>query len=171
MASSIKLVEYRTVNTNLLALNASIEAARAGEHGRGFAVVAGEVRRLAEHTHKATEEINTTVTSILEETANTIRAVESSRESIEQGQSRTEEAHRMLSEIIRRTNQTETLAEEAASAAGEQSIASQQIAGNAARVAELAEASLRTTSEVGSTGSRIHDSARQLSEVVRRFRL
>ncbi|MDR3519105.1 MAG: methyl-accepting chemotaxis protein [Azospirillaceae bacterium] len=71
----VVLIAGIAAQTNLLALNATIEAARAGEAGRGFAVVASEVKRLAQQTGQATDEIGSQVSHIQQTTADAVQAI------------------------------------------------------------------------------------------------
>lgn len=71
--------------TNLLALNAAIEAARAGEAGRGFAVVADEVRKLAEQSGTAAQNISSIITGIQDDTARAMQAMNKGNEEVQSG--------------------------------------------------------------------------------------
>ncbi len=106
--------------TNLLALNAAIEAARAGEAGRGFAVVADEVRKLAEKTMTATQEVEDAVRSIQEETNRNIAAVEQTSQYTVHGAQSASQAGTFMSEIVQSMEGTAKQLEAIAQASNEQ---------------------------------------------------
>ena len=86
--------------TNLLSLNASIEAEKAGEHGRGFAVVASEIRRLADQTATATDDIEEIVKEIQSAISAGVMGMEKFSEEVRHGIQDVQQVGGQLSQII-----------------------------------------------------------------------
>lgn len=113
--------------TNLLALNAAIEAARAGDAGRGFAVVADEVRKLAEKTMRATQEVGGSIQAIQEGARHNAASVDSAVQAVERSRGLSAASGEALLRIVQLVNETTDQVQAIATAAEEQSTASDHI--------------------------------------------
>jgi len=113
--------------TNLLALNAAIEAARAGEAGRGFAVVADEVRKLAEKTMNATNEVDAAILAIQTSAKLNVEKVDSAVNAVAQTTAMAQDSGQALRDIVRLVSDTTLQIHAIAHGANEQSQAVRQM--------------------------------------------
>jgi len=157
--------------TNLLALNAAIEAARAGEQGRGFAVVADEVRKLAERTSKATKEIATMIQSIQEETKSAVVAMKSGTKQVEAGVETTTQAGSSLHEIIQSAEQVGDMVTHIATAATEQSSATEEVNANIEQIAKITAETAEGSQQAAKACHDLSSLALDLQNVVGHFKL
>jgi methyl-accepting chemotaxis protein len=150
IAKKISIIDDIAAQTNLLALNAAIEAARAGEHGKGFAVVAAEVRKLAERSQVAAQEIGEVATSSVE---------------------LAEKAGKLLEQMVPAIRKTADLVQEISAASSEQSSGVGQINSAVGQLNQTTQQNASSSEELAATSEEMSSQAEQLQQTMTFFKI
>lgn len=170
IGSVMDVIKSVAEQTNLLALNAAIEAARAGEAGRGFAVVADEVRGLALRTQKSTEEIEELIIGLQQEAEDVALMMVTSRNLTDSSVQLARKAGGALGIITGNVSNIQSMNQQIAAAAEQQSAVTEEINHSIINVREVSEQTASASEQTAASTVELARLGHQLQIMVSHFR-